>query len=376
MKNTEVHINAAAFMIITGIILGLAAGYIMHRSDFCLAGMFRDFFLFRTVFKLRILFLLVICTMAFFETARLTGLLSSYPFPAMASPSMLAPAGGFMFGIGMVLAGGCVVGSLYKMGAGSVPSLVAILGIISGSALYAEIFPWLSSIISQSTVLRGKVTLPQLLGIQPFFLVALIIFASLPYMIRTKRRDGWIRRVYTEGSLQPWKAAILLSVVGLFSYLLIGMPLGITTAYTKCAAYLESTFFRSHFENLDYYRGMPINYLQPLFRVELRGGPGPGLDAISLIQFPLIFGIVAGSALSAILVSEFKLRWKLPLLQYASAATGGVLMGFASRLAAGCNVWHLMGGLPIMAIQSMFFVVGLLPGSWLGARILNRYVIR
>lgn len=376
MKSTEVHINAVVFMIITGIVLGLASGYIMHRSDFCLAGMFRDFFLFRTVFKLRILFLLIICTMALFEAARLTGLLPSYPFPAIGSPSLVTPIGGFMFGIGMVLAGGCVAGSLYKMGAGSIPSLVAVLGIILGSAIYAEIFPWWSSITPAFTVLKGTVTIPQLLGIRPFFMVAMVILASLPYIIRTKRRGGWIRPVYTEGSLQPWKAAILLSVIGLISYMLIGMPLGITTAYTKCAAYIEAAFFSRHFENLAYYRGIPLNYIQPLFGVELHGGPGPALDAIALIQFPLILGIVAGSSLSAILVNELKLRWRLPLAQYLSAATGGILMGLASRMAAGCNVWHLMGGLPVMAIQSMLFVAGLVPGAWLGARILTRYVIR
>jgi hypothetical protein len=44
-------------------------------------------------------------------------------------------------------------------------------------------------------------------------------------------------------------------------------------------------------------------------------------------------------------------------------------------MASGCNVWHLLGGLPIMAIQSMLFLAGLIPGAWLGARLLERNII-
>jgi len=41
----------------------------------------------------------------------------------------------------MVLAGGCVVGTLYKMGSGSVASAVAFVGLLAGSALYGEWHP-------------------------------------------------------------------------------------------------------------------------------------------------------------------------------------------------------------------------------------------
>ncbi len=48
---------------------------------------------------------------------------------------------GFVFGIGMVLAGGCVVGSLYKLGAGSVAGGVALLGEsgLAGGSLQIEL---------------------------------------------------------------------------------------------------------------------------------------------------------------------------------------------------------------------------------------------
>jgi hypothetical protein len=50
-------------------------------------------------------------------------------------------------------------------------------------------------------------------------------------------------------------------------------------------------------------------------------------------------------------------------------------MGLAARLASGCNIMHLWGGLPIFSVQSCFFLLGLFPGAWLGGRLLIRWVL-
>ena len=47
-------------------------------------------------------------------------------------------------------------------------------------------------------------------------------------------------------------------------------------------------------------------------------------------------------------------------------------MGLASRMAPGCNVWHVMGGLPVFSLSSLLFVLGLLPGAWAGGKIVSR----
>ena len=86
-------------------------------------------------------------------------------------------------------------------------------------------------------------------------------------------------------------------------------------------------------------------------------------------------GIVLGSALSALLLGEWHIRRGIPGRQLVSAFAGGVIMGFASRMAPTCNVWHLLGGLPILAASSLLFAAGLLPGAWLGGRLLTEFVI-
>lgn len=363
-------------MLLIGLSLGLGAGFIMHRADYCLAGMFRDLFLFRSLLKLRTLWLLVVSSMVLFEAARQLSLLPNYPFPLLGSPSLANLIGGFLFGIGMVLAGGCVAGTLYKMGAGSVLSAVAFAGLLAGSALYAEFHTWWVSVIAATTVFPGKVTLPEMLGITPLPLVIAITLVSCCYFWHWRRQGAWTRPSYAPGSLQPWIAALLLSLLGLISFLVIGMPLGITTGFAKISGYLENLFGSDHLRELPFFQAMPLDYRHPITGSQLIGGPGPQLDAIALIQFPVIAGIVLGGALSVGLLKEFRFQVKLPWRQYLAAALGGLIMGLASRMAPACNVWHLLGGLPILAAQSMLFLAGLLPGAWLGSQLVSRVVIK
>src|SRR5512138_976060 len=112
------------------LLLGLAAGFVMHRSDFCIAGMFRDLVLFRRTVMIRSFVLLVAASMVLFEAARRFGLLSAHPFPLLYAPTAANLVGGLLFGIGMVLAGGCVAGTLYKMGSGSCLSMTAFAGLV------------------------------------------------------------------------------------------------------------------------------------------------------------------------------------------------------------------------------------------------------
>jgi len=369
-------IDSYGIILLTSLSLGLISGAVMHRSDYCIAGMFRDLFLFKNSFMFRTFILLVAAGMILSESARQMGLLPLYPFPLLYSPTPANLLGGFLFGIGMVLAGGCVVGTLYKMGAGSLLSAVAFVGLIIGSAIYAEIHPFWAKFIQNTTFLHGKITVSQALGVNPLFPVVLTVFTGLFFVIRWRSQGQLERPALAEGYLQPWKAALLLAAAGVSSYILIGMPLGVTSSYAKLAAYSEQVLFRNHFDGLSYFKAVPLKYVHPLTQAYLEGGAGPRFDAISAIQFPLVIGIVMGSALSAVSLREFRIYFRLPLRQYASALAGGIIMGLASRIAPTCNVWHLLGGLPIFAVSSILFLIGLFPGAWVGNKILVSKVMQ
>jgi hypothetical protein len=145
----------------TSLVLGLAAGWVMHRSDFCMTAMFRDVFLFRDGFMPRMLVLLVVLSMVMFELLRLSGLAAPYPFPLLGPASLSNVLGGLLFGVGMVLAGGCVIGTLYKMGAGSLLSALAFVGLITGATVYAAIHELWIGFARATTLLPGPTTLAE-----------------------------------------------------------------------------------------------------------------------------------------------------------------------------------------------------------------------
>lgn len=195
-------------------------------------------------------------------------------------------------------------------------------------------------------------------------------------MLQWYKEGKLARRSYAEGYLQPWRAALMLSVISTLSYIIIGMPLGVTSSYAKLAGYVEGFFSPGHLDSLAYFKAVPLKCTNPLTGINLVGGGGPVLDSIAAIQFPLVAGIILGSAASALRLGEFRLNFSAPARQYVSAFVGGTAMGLASRLAPTCNVWHLMGGLPILAMSSMLFFAGLLPGAWLGGKLLVKLVMK
>ncbi len=363
-------------IVASSLVIGLVAGFVMHRADFCTTAAFRDLFLFRDFFLMRQMLLLAVVSMALFEFGRLAGVIERQPFPLLGAPTLANVAGGFVFGIGMVLAGGCVVGSLYKMGAGSLASALAFAGMLAGSAAYAEIHPQWSAFAQSTVLVQGAITVPQWLGVSPAALLLPLAGLGGVWLAREFRAGRMQRPAAAVGHLAPWRAALILAGLGFASYVLIGMPMGITTSYAKLGAAVESWFAPGHVAGLAYFSLQPLDYTPPFSDQAIRGGPGPQLDAVAAIQYPLIVGIVGGALLAAVRVGEWRPRWRLPPRQLLSALAGGLLLGLAARMAPSCNVWHLWGGVPILALQSLLFVAGLLPGTWVGARLLTRFVIR
>lgn len=111
-------------MIISGLIVGLLLGFVMQRTRFCLTGGFRDMY----VQKNNKMFyaLLVAITVQSIGLLVLTGFdvltVSYQTFPVIGTI-----IGSFVFGIGIVLAGGCATGTWYRAGEGLIGSWVALI---------------------------------------------------------------------------------------------------------------------------------------------------------------------------------------------------------------------------------------------------------
>ena len=169
-------------------LFGLAFGVVVQRSRFCFVSAISNFVLFRDGRLIKgILGGLFISTIGFAVI-----MFREIPQPAFGVPSTayIAPFGwhlvlaGIMFGFGMVLASGCIMGTLYRIGEGAVISLIALLGLVIGMSVLQHNLPWWNAYISQ----RSVVWLPQHIGwigalVLTFGIVAILYWLVMRYEI-------------------------------------------------------------------------------------------------------------------------------------------------------------------------------------------------
>jgi uncharacterized membrane protein YedE/YeeE len=122
---------------------GFIYGMCLQYGRFCFSSAFRDLF---AVGVPRMAVGIMIATVLFalvgaFVSA--TGLSTFHSAPT----SFHAVVAGFIFGIGMVFAGGCASGSLYKAGEGNGVAVIVILSISVTQAIFADIGGWTNHLV-------------------------------------------------------------------------------------------------------------------------------------------------------------------------------------------------------------------------------------
>ena len=95
--------------------------------------------------------------------------------------------GGLIFGLGWGLLGYCPGTSAGALGEGRWDALWGILGMLVGAGLYAELYPSL-----KKTVLTwgdfGRITLPQILGINHWIIIILFVFGGLALFLWLEKK--------------------------------------------------------------------------------------------------------------------------------------------------------------------------------------------
>lgn len=76
----------------------------------------------------------------------------------------------------------------------------------------------------------------------------------------------------------------------------------------------------------------------------------------------LIVGIITGSAIGALASSQWRIR-KFKKAHIIYALVGGILMGFGSRLAMGCNIGALFSAIPSFSLHGWVFGLSLFIGA-------------
>ncbi len=125
---------------------GFIYGMCLQYGRFCFASAFRDLF---AVGVPRMVVGIMISTILFglvaaFVTA--TGISTFHSSPS----SIHSVIAGFLFGIGMVFAGGCASGSLYKTGEGNGVALLVVLSISLTQSTFVDIGGWFNKLVPAS----------------------------------------------------------------------------------------------------------------------------------------------------------------------------------------------------------------------------------
>ena len=125
---------------------GLIYGMCLQYGRFCFASAFRDLF---AVGVPRMVVGIMIATVLF-------GLVSAFVTATGMSTFHAAPTGvhatiaGLIFGVGMVFAGGCASGSLYKAGEGKGVAMIVILSISVTQAIFVDIGGWFNNLVPEA----------------------------------------------------------------------------------------------------------------------------------------------------------------------------------------------------------------------------------
>ncbi len=125
---------------------GFIYGMCLQYGRFCFASAFRDLF---AVGVPRMAVGIMIATILFGFTSAFvnaTGWSTFHPAPT----SIHAAIAGLIFGVGMVFAGGCASGSLYKSGEGNGVAMLVVLSISVTQSSFVDIGGWFNKLVPKS----------------------------------------------------------------------------------------------------------------------------------------------------------------------------------------------------------------------------------
>ncbi|HLS51015.1 MAG TPA: YeeE/YedE family protein [Burkholderiaceae bacterium] len=363
------------------ILSGAAFGFVLQRSRFCFYCIARDYFEFRDANGLLGLLLALgvglVGYYVLFSVFSPTPVAGRLPAGAHIGPvSWVLAVGAATFGFGMALAGSCISAHLYRLGEGSLASIVALLGAIIGFGLgFASWNPLYLATIHDAPI----VWLPHRLGYGWSLLIQLVVlFALAAVLLRGHRAPNNSNKPSPLMSAEPnfrrlghvlfaqrwptYVGGLLVAVIGVMAFLRSG-ALGVTAELGSIARTTAANFdlLPARLFGLDGFAGCATVVKQTLLSRN-------GLFVVFLI---------AGSWCSALLANEFRLQWPSGTALLRNFA-GGVLMGWGGMLALGCTVGTLLSGIMAGALSGWLFAVFCFLGAWLGWKLrktgLNKFV--
>lgn len=274
---------------------------------------------------------------------------------ALGPPSVSLLVGAFVFGLSMQIADGCGSGTLYKAGMG-IPMNAAILPLFAlGSFLGSwHLGWWLDLGRAPAVGLVGEWGWQAALAATLAALAATALAVAW-YCRRASRARGQAAHPLV---VRRWLVgALLLALLATLNLVIAGQPWGVVYGFGLWAAKLVQAggvdFAHNWF------------WSQP--------GNAPRLQEAVLQDVTSItnIGILAG-ALWVSAARPAKAR-ALNGQQWAVALTAGLLLGYSSRLAFGCNVGAMLSGISTGSLHGWIWVPLAFAGTMVGLRVRRHF---
>lgn len=337
-------------------VIGGLAGIALYHASFGFTAAWRRIVTEKRGGGLRAQFVLIILTSAVSFPLIAWGGQLGWPTGGFVFPFGFAAAlGAFMFGAGMQLGGGCGSGTLFTAGGGSTRMMITLAAFILGSVVAtAHMHLW------GRLPKLPPVSLIKEFGPHGAFLLTSLVLGSIAFLtIRLERQEhGDVapqRKTvsFLKGPWSPMFGAVMLAVVGIATFVVVGRPWGITSAFALWGAKIFHT------------AGIPVD-TWPYWTWQ-RGALENSVlrDTTSVMDFGIIFGAMAAAALAG----KYAPIWKLTRRDVLTAVAGGLLMGYGARLAYGCNIGAYLGGLVSGSLHGWLWLLFGFLGSVLGTRL-------
>jgi hypothetical protein len=353
--------------VLSALPIGFLFGFFLQKGDLCGSSAFSEALMMRDKRKIIGLWAVIAVAMLGFAVLDLLGWVQLNPKPLLYLNYLV---GGLVFGVGMVLAGGCVSGCLYKAGAGNLNSMAGLVGIPIG-VMMVEFGPLRTLQASmKSYVLKtadgGVVTVPKLVGIPYWLLVVLILAVTLFFMMwqnggsktQPKTSEALAKRALTR-PWKPWAAGLAIGLLMVPAYLSSAAsgrnyPLGVTHGVMQ----VELLLVDQNFQHIWTANPRPAS--------SDAGSPAstaPPGKRVSWWLVLLVSSLVLGSWVSGRMSGQAKLLPKPPD-EVVVALIGGVLVGAGAAFATGCVVGNIMSGWALMSVGGILFGVITLLANW------------
>lgn len=351
-------------------ILALAVifGFTAQRSAFCPVGGMRDWMSQKQFARLGTYFGAIAAAMIFTSIVEGAGWVDlSQTMPPYRSAEFSWGRyiiGGFIFGFGMVLAAGCGMRNLVRVGQGSFKAvwLVALMSLMAYLMTRTDFYAnWILQIVSPLSVTfeqSGAQDLASIISGKSEYT------ATLRWILSVLIGLGvffWLLKSSTFKQAKPIATALIIGGVITAGYSLTG---GSYAEYIQG----EASFMDTPPAGLG---TQSFTFAAPMGDVVYwLSEPHWALVSFGVIA---VFGMVIGSAISSLLQGSFKLEGFSSGKDFIISSIGALLVGFGAVLAMGCSIGHGLSGAATLALGSFVALASILAGAYTGIRLESRW---